>query len=686
MLVTREQIKSRRPKGTNWPIHLSYKFPAVWANCQPKHEWWLLPPSSLQDELIVFQNYKEHYHDETPEGEAVRLLAHKIESRAKEILQDARDRNPLAFVVLSYNQALKANSWVWGITFICDFDANRCGKTAGEIIQALTWMIPNDPQWKMFEYYVDEWDRPVQVLQKPRFQHVLEIQKYLKANPDLMGDPKLPPTDEISGNMQRFASLRAALPHCFAPAFPLPSHSDRKMTGWQGAPDSDYHKNIVMPEWRKWLPKDVLKHDSEYDKKMELTVLYKHPVTHSIQQVEWDILFKSYESKDEKFSGAAVKFILLTEGIKQAHFNEIKQRFQEDAFASWDYTPYEARNVGGKSALAHRVFKGKEQLPLIPFIFTGFGIEKTPTYILPASKRDDLIRMWKDKPEGEARLYGNFYSSSPVALSNLDSELHILNWTKEELFHNYPDLRLYRGVDPGWDHPTACAWGGLNRVNTWFIYRIWSEANVSIGKRCEKIVKLSGNERRRHRFGQGEDDYYYVEVHPNPNSEIVTATFADYHTFETDQITERPYSSNYIKEGLTISRSVTLKPKQRAQKFDSLLEPSAVRAHPIRKLPPGAKIYFLISEPGVAEAWEKLENLFWERYATGDNKGEPKDELQDHDDDEFDAISYLVCSPVIWTPNAPRRQVMSDTSLDHSILNQFKKRNADRPTFSSTGY
>lgn len=681
-LQKRLQKFERQERRKSLPDVLVYSFPRIWKQTPPKDEWWLFPPTNLAEEITLFHKYKHLYHEDSPEGDAVKHLAEKIESRGKEILQDAKERNPLAFVVLSWEQTLKANSWWCGITFICDFDANRKGKTAGEILNALTWIIPNDPAWKMFQPYTDDWGRYVSVLPKPSSTSVRKIQNYLSQHPLLQGDPKFQPYDEPSGNLMKFKQLQQALPECFKSCFPLPSYTERRMVGWQGAPDGDYHKLIIMPEWRKWIPKDFITHDSEYDKKIELTVKYVHPVTRSIQQCEWVIIYKSYESKEEKFSGAAVKFILLTEGVKQVHFNEIRQRFQEDAFAGWDYTPYEARNVGSKSALAHKVFKGKEQLPLRPYVFTGFGIEKTPSYILPNSKREDLIRMWKDRPEGEARLNGNFFSSSPVALSNLDPEIHALPWSKEELFRKVPDLRIYRGFDPGWDHPSACAWGALSRTNVWYIYRVWAEPNVSIGNRCKKIIELSGNSRRQHKWGLGDDDYYYEETHPNPNSEIAIATIADFHTFETDQVTERSYAVNYTKEGLILIKSVTLKPKQRAQKFDQLLEPSLTRAHPIRQLPPGAKIYFLVNEPGVAAAWEKLENLFWERYATGDNKGEPKDELQDHDDDEFDAISYLVCSPMVWTPESPQRQVGAQERQEYKV-NQFRR---PSPTFRSTGY
>ena len=188
-----------------------------------------------------------------------------------------------------------------------------------------------------------------------------------------------------------------------------------------------------MREWRKWFPKSIMVRDSDYDKTFDLLVRYDG------QQTIWRIICKSYESKDTKWSGAAVTGVLLTEGVTEPTLNEIKQRFRNDSFGYWDYTPYEPRNLGSKSALAHRVFKGKVELPLSPFVFSGFGIEKTPDFILPTDKKDDMVRMWSNTPEGEARLHGKFYSSSPVVLTNLDTTFHTLPWSKEQLFEKFPD-------------------------------------------------------------------------------------------------------------------------------------------------------------------------------------------------------------------------------------------------------
>lgn len=625
-------------------------------------------PESLEGCLALLDRHMEFLEEDSRRGEVLRECAARITEFSEEKIDRAKIENPIAFVKVSYEQSIKLNSWVWGINFICDFDANRVGKTAGAVFGGLLWILPNDPQWKIFQPYSDKFNRPVNVLQRPDFVRFLILQEFLDEHPELRGDP-LKGLDDPE-NAKKFASLQKLLPKCFEPAFPLPSFSQRQNVIWLGAPDADYHKNIIMPEWRKWLPKSLIKRDSDHDKTFSLVVPYKTQFGGS-RFAKWEIICKSYQSEDTKWSGAAVRGVILTEGLKKETLNEIKQRFSSEAFASWDYTPYEARNTGSRSALAHKVFQRKEELPLRYFVFSGFGIDKCPDFILPTKKRDDLIRMWKDRPEGQARIYGKFFSDSPAALSNLDREFHTLDWSRLLLFQKYPGGLLFRAFDPGYDHPSSCVWGLLSPDNTWFIYRMWSEAGLSIGERCQKIIELSGNTRFQYKYGQrGPDDFLWKENNSNPNSERYISSIADFHLFKSDEITKQPYVKNYVREGLILRPSVTMRPRDRALEVNRLLERSNFRIHPGTGRTPGSRIFFLINETGVADGLEKLEALFWARYLQGEHQGMPKDELASHGDDEFDALGYLVLSPFRWASNIKPRIIYPN---DTSTITEFLK-------------
>lgn len=602
-------------------------------------------PETLEGCLDFLVENEEFIDEDSERGRITQQCYLRVKEVAGEEADKAKQYNPLKFLRVSFEQSLKLNAWIWGLNLLCDFDANRMGKTAGAVFNFLLWIVPNNPVWRIFKPYIDKWGRRVEVFQRPSVASLQELIVFLDKYPQFRGDPKKSHLDPE--NAKKLAVIKKYVPQAFKPSWPEPSYTSKQNTIWVGAPDVKYHKEIVMPEINKWIPSYIVTRRSEFDMEYNLEIRYRSNFG-TEKVITWDLHFKSYESKDTKWSGAAVRGIILTEGLTSAILDEIKQRFQADAFGSWDYTPYEPRNTGSKSSLAHKVYDGKERLPLRPYVFTGFGIEKCPDFILDDSKREDLYAMWGGKKQGKARIHGLFYTSSPLVLDNYEPEFHNLPWRKEELFRRIPNLLLFRGFDPGYDHPTACCWAGLAPGNTWYVYRYLSERGLSIGQRCKKIIEMSGNKRYIFRYGKGEDDYYYVEYHPSPDSEVIVSTIADYHVFKRDETTGRGYQMQYTKEGVNLSRSVTMAPRDRGVEVNRLLEKNLHKPHPLKRKPPGSRIFFLINEEGVSEACDMLKELFWDRYSTGDQKGEPKDEMQSHGDDEFDAGSYLFCSPLRW--------------------------------------
>lgn len=562
------------------------------------------------------------------------LLA--VQKRIAVIQKTAEDQNRLAWVQPSYEQTLKLNCWIWGIDYIVDFDANRIGKTASGVINCLLWELPNDPQWVMFQPFTDHKNRKFKVLRRPPISAVREIKKFLAAN-KLAPDPRLPYDDPH--NIDAYNAIALWInQQVQRKSFP-PVARTRMI--WAGGPDKDWiTKEVLMPEFLKWTPKHVLDTVSQYDCRMVLKFIGPAGKPHTTT-----ILFKSYDSDDTKWSGGAVDAILLSEGIPRDVFNEVRQRFKYPAYGSWDYTPYEPRNTMGKSALAHSVFKDPSKLPLSPYVFSGFGIVDAPTYILADDKRADLIKNWEGDPQGDARIRGLFYSSSPVVLKNYDPKIHALKMSFDALKALWAPkpLILFRGVDPGWGHVTGCSWMALCPDNSKVIYKFYSRSQRSIEERCEDIIEMSGNKRLVH------------PKHPNlwreeaTRENAVKMTFIDHHTFKTDEVTKRPFAYNYINNGLLVRPSVTIGPKERATLFNGMLLPQAHLPHPESRRPPGSKVYFLINEEGVADAVNKMTNLFWLTFEKGEKRGLTKDTVQDYNDDELDAACYVLCPSLIYS-------------------------------------
>ena len=556
------------------------------------------------------------------------LLVHTKKS-VDELRKQAEDQNRLAFIQPSYEQTLKLNVWIYGIDYLVDFDANRIGKTAVAVVNVNLWILPDDPDWIMFKWHTDHLNRRFRTLRRPPIDAVAKIKKLILKH-GLSCNPTLP--YDHADNLECYNFVANWLNKNYKALTPNPL----KRTIWCGGPDKDWiTKEVLMPEFIKWTPKQYVETISTYDCRMFLRFIDRKGKKNEIT-----LLFKSYDSEDTKWSGGAVDGILLSEGVPKDIFNEVRQRFKYPAFGSWDYTPYEPRNTAGKSALAHSVFKDPTKLPLSPYVFSGFGIEHAPSYILSDDKRRDLIKNWEGDPQGDARIRGIFYSSSPVVLKHYNPEIHALKMSFEELRAKWAPkpLILFRGVDPGWSHVTACAWMALCPDNSRVIYKFYSRSQRSIEERCQDIIEMSGNTRVPHSKSKG----MWTEHFTSKNTKI-QQTFIDHHTFKTDEVTKRPFAYNYINNGLLVRPSITHGPKERATLFNGMLLPQAHLPHPETKRPPGSKVYFLINEEGVAEAMNKMSNLFWLTFEKGEKRGLTKDTVQDYDDDELDAACYVLC-------------------------------------------
>ncbi len=532
------------------------------------------------------------------------------------------------------------NAWRYGVEFICAYTSNRIGKTTVEIMNWILWAFPNDPQWLIFQPYTDKHGRHVEVLPRPPFAQVAKLRK-LGESLGLTANPNLSPSDPEN---QKWVE---ATQHLVAPAFPRPPWN-RGGTVWVGAPDAAHHNQVIMPLWLEWLPKSSIESTREKDKSITIVIRpTEGPPT------VWSWVGKSYEAKDTKWSSGAVDAIILTEGVPYVIFKEIKLRFKDPSFGGHDYTPYEPANTAGSSALAWHIAKRDDenmQWPKAYHVFTGFKVALAPDWIISNEKRNEMLKAFANDPEGQARIEGEFYTSSGLVLDNLDLKHHVIkDWTIADLFKRYPTAKIYRGLDPGYDHPTCCAWGALLPCNTWVIYRIYSKRGTTISTRCKDIIELSGNEQKKIRVDEGIEQMH--EVPTGPESELIEATIMDFHAFKADETTGLSNSHHYILQGLQVIKSTTAKPEDRASELNDKLKlsPLSPSVNPEHEGKPAARIYFLAKGPGVLEALTKWGNFFWERYRGGELKGMPKDKIPDHNDDELDAVCYLTSSKIIWT-------------------------------------
>jgi hypothetical protein len=663
-------------------------------------------PHTLEEKLILLKQKKHLLKDTTEMGEFLRTLLAEVKEQQKSAEEEAAHLEPLAYFQPSYEQALILNCWIYGIAFICTYSANRVGKTTAKIINFLLWILPNEKSWLIFKSYIvgGEGDthaplnqsnpnkgKRVQVLRRPSMETFQLIQKIAKKKPINVQAPDPykqfydPHNQPFLHWMQKQLShhLHTQPNQTLRSPYPAPPwNKDGKI--WFGGPDHDHFKNIIMPLWRQYTPPRIIEADVESNK--TFTFVIQQPGDgNALKKTTWEWIGKSFESKTEKWASGAVDAILVTEGLPPDKWTEIKARFKDPSIGSHDFTPDEPANVGAATAFAQRIKKGTEVVPIPYFVFTEFSVYAAPDQVMSKEKQQQLISAYEGKPEAASRLEGKFYSSSALVLSNLDRTIHLLNWSTTELFRRYPTAQLYRGIDPGIDHPTACAWGALLPTNQWVIYRIFCEPGLSISQRCKEIVTRSHNTLHKRKWGPRPEDFYLEEIHNTSQSEVITQTVCDYHTFKLDETTGQPYSLNYITQGLVISESVHMGPEDRALRLDDYLQPNPFVPDLRSNVPPGARVYFLKNEPGIMAAFLKWEELYWDRKRSGDDKGAPKDKVPSHGDDELDAVCYLTCSPFRWTSYRPSAKLPNESEPEQQMIQASQRIQEVRQSVTALG-
>lgn len=135
-------------------------------------------------------------------------------------------------------------------------------------------------------------------------------------------------------------------------------------------------------------------------------------------------------------------------------------------------------------------------------------------------------------------------------------------------------------------------------------------------------------------------------------------------------------------------------PEDRAMLFNTMLKPDPyfpnLKKGYHNSKGPGPQIYFLAEGEGVLKTLGIWEEFYWERFRGGDLKGEPKDKVPDHKDDELDAACYIACPKYRWTSKQPKPKIVEpEDSEDHEkfeaalkLQNGYKKETEDFATIA----
>lgn len=578
-------------------------------------------------------------------------LLDRIDELERKLIESTKGDCPIAFLIPTWEQAQMMNAWSPefepdiapnGYQSVANFGGKRSNKTFATIMNNILWMVPNVPDWPIFQEHKDWMGRGTyRIFRRPNW--------------------------DIWRKQARMVF----------------SDDEPPMAGknlWHGCPDDDHWKNKLDRAYRRTMP---LKYIKRVGKE------YKWNISERYFETIWDTRMsaKLYGSDLQSWSGEEVEILTLDEGVPEDKMNEGVMRARQ---IQWAYTPQEAANIAERAAIAREVYYGERNLVGQIKIIKSKTLD-TPDYIMdPAMKKIRKDNAEKMGELGRISLEGGFFDSSPTVFSAFNRERHVLPITGADVLDAIEgkpvfgkpwmealrDANIIRSFDEGLAHPTGALWGAILQTGEYIIFKEYLESDKSIPERCEKIIAMSGNEREpvlRSLDKATEEELeiaaqYAPELYKDKQREMATGnqvrryrekmkgmfirkTFADSKIFRRDP--QHPLDSwveNYSREGLKLEKATNALPEARCDYVNGMFRTDMTRQHlcPDMRTPEnpyGYKLYVTMDCPQLIK---KLERYLWSQFTSGPKKGNPTGKPDTQDDELPDCIGYLCGSRLKW--------------------------------------
>lgn len=618
---------------------------------QQERDWW-------EDMIVAFPQNA---------GEDLKILEEfddRVDILRERLIKAGERENPLAFFIPTYEQAEFLNAWSpefdpvkapEGYNSICNMGGKRSLKTTSAVVNALLWVVPNDPEWSVFQEHEDPFGRgKYRVFRRPIYDH-----------------------------WQRTGRMACERDE--------PPVQDAII--WHGCPDEQHWKRKIEKQYRRWVP-------MRYIKRHQDGKTYVWNLSERYFDTKWNVQFVGmlYKSDIHAWGGDELFMVVFDEGPPREVVDEVVARSRN---ITWAYTPNEPANVKDRVQVARAVHDGSLQLIGQTYVMKS-DMRKVPDRIIPTKELKKREATLKTRGEaGEAAMAGGFYDNSPRVIDLFCRDRHALpitgemasrairgKWTPEELkrtpwITKFEGANILRGFDEGFAHATACVWNALLKTGEQVFFRLFSRSATTIKERVERIVEMSGNtlkeitpefsirEQAQIQIAQiysrelaadakreqatGDKVRRFHEVH---DAELIRKTFGDSKMFKRDpNYLMDDWGSNYSRAGLKLERASSRGPKERCSFLNGMFRANPSRQHlnPAQATdehPNGYDLY-IVSDciDGKASLAERFERYLWETIVGGARKGEFTGEPEKDGDDEIDAAAYSVNHRLRWTPN-----------------------------------
>jgi hypothetical protein len=596
-----------------------------------------------------------HPHRLAEDAKILQELLDRIDTLERQLIESSKGDCPIAFLIPTYEQAQMMNAWSpdfepdlapSGYQSAVNFGGVRSLKTWAVQMGTVLWMVPNEPEWPIFQEHEDHLGRgKYQVFRRP-------IWDVWHRQGRLTYSDEEPP---ISGR-----------------------------NIWHGCVDEDHWKSKLDRAYRRMMPLKWVKRVGKE---------YKWSISDKYFETKWDVRLsaKLYNSDVQSWSGDEVFLLNLDEGPPE---DKLEEAVMRSRYIQWAYTPREAANVAERAQIARDVYYGDRNL----VGKVKFFLSKTadvPDSIMPAEiKKIRLENAARMGEAGRVAVEGGFFDSSPTVFSAFSRDRHILPITGADVLdaingktipdrdgvsfkwmEAFKNANIIRGFDEGLAHPTACSWFAILETGEYVMFKEYCKANTSIPERCEAVIALSGNSREPINFDGPVTNremelarQFAPEILKDRKREEATGrqvrrwrerdsgmfirkTFADSKIFRRDP--QHPLDSwveNYSREGLRMERATNALPEARADYVNGMFRADGTRQHlnPAQRTPEkpyGYRLYITMDCPIMIR---KFERYLWEQKAAGPYRGDPTGKPDRRDDDLVDATCYGAASKLRW--------------------------------------
>jgi hypothetical protein len=589
-----------------------------------------------QDLLEWFRKFARGPGDD----DILEQMQEELANNTERVLRIVESQCPIGFFRPSWEQAQVINAWHpddGEHHSVCNFTTNRGGKTTASIIDTILWIVPNDPEWVIFEEFEDvEGKRLGMDRGNYRIHRRPDVDVWRRTGRLIYADdldtPPMSPCDI-----------------------------------WHGCENETKWADPILKEYMKWFPKSAIGKRSDggsaiYKQERRIETKWGHTITG-----------KTYNADIQAWAGTEVWRLNMDEGFDPRIFQEAMLRVRGGGYFHWSYTVAEARNTGPRARLAHECYKGKHNLIGKARFFTGFRMDMIPDWIMaPEKKKDDLARLRKEGEIGRVRM-GEiaFAVSSPIVFANFERERNALpvdgadillaikgtmpeRWIEDfgqeraaDLYQRLHKANIIRGFDEGLASPSAAVWMALTKGNEMIAFREMEVSGLSVSERCKSVIERSGNQWDLVRLNKEETErsIYREKIMPATGMKV-RRTLADSKMFRRDP--EKPqddWTEKYRRAGLAIERANNAGPAQRCDFVNDLLRGETTRQHLLERSKPGARLYVTRD---CLKVLERLENYLWGQILQGPRTGEFTDQPEKKDDHTIDALCYAADHGLRW--------------------------------------